>query len=350
MKNSINIIFAGILALASVSALNSCSEWVELKSIELKTPTLEEQNSELYAAYIQGLNDYKAGEHKVMMVTFDNFTRIPLNQSQHLTALPDSIDYVSLNTPHDLVPAMLDEMQEVRKKGTKVIYNVDFPTFEKEWDALARKDATLTEDDALAYLASRTSEMLALCDKYGYDGITFTYTGRAPAGLVGNALAVYSARQSAFLDLVSTWCVAHADKSISFIGNPHFLIKNEIMDNQAILQQCNYIILPTELASSVEALELAAGAAVDGGSPDDRFVFRQYMFDAADKEQGNGYFSITDQVGNKLHSIPIAATWMNRPTLGSKRLGMMILGVQQDYFQSSPTWFVTRQAIATMNP
>lgn len=341
----------GILALTAALVLSSCADWIEPKSVDLNVPTLENQNPELYAAYIRNLNDYKASDHKVTFVTFDNPTQVPNTQALHMTALPDSIDYVSLNNPDNLTPFVTQDMTDVRTKGTKVIYDVNFPTFLKEWDLLSRDNASLTLEDALNYIEARTVETLSLCDKWGYDGITFTYIGQSPGGLPLADFTVYVALQTKFMDLISAWRQTHPNKKFSFIGNPQNLVRDDAgVDNVAILWECDYVILSTETAKSEDELTTTALWAVDIGSPGDRFVFRQYMYDLDDADRVNGYFNTRDGKNEKLPSIPVTATWMNKPSSGFVRHGMMILGVQLDYFQYTPIWKITRQAIATMNP
>lgn len=341
---------SGLVALALIPAISSCSDWIEPRSVDSKVNSLENQNPELYAAYVENLNEYKAGEHKVMFIAFENPAEIPVSRVQHMTALPDSVDYVSLNNPDNLSSAVTSDMKAVRKLGTKVVYDVNMPAILRDWDLLSREDATLTEEDALAYIEERTTEALAICDKWGYDGITFTYIGRFPAGLLPDDLAVYTARQSKFIGLVSEWRTAHAQKEFSFIGTPQYLINDGTVDNTAILDECDYIILSTELAQSEDELTTTAMWAVDNGAPSDRFIFRQYMFDVNDGDKDLGYFNTRNAAKERQPSIPIASLWMNKPSPDFVRGGMMILNVQLDYFQRIPTWSVTRQTIDTMNP
>lgn len=350
MKKTINSMHRGLFALAAIVALSSCTDWIEPTGLDMSASSLENQNPKLYAEYLKNLNAYKAGNHKVMFVTFDNPAEIPNTQAHRISALPDSVDFVSLNAPDKLNSIVLSDMTAVRKKGTKVIYDVNFQTFAKEWDLLTREDATLTEEDALAYIEKRTTETLTLCDKHRYDGITFSYAGRALGGMPEAEFMVYTARQTKFIGLISTWRAAHTNKAFSFIGSPQNLVKRDEVDNQAILSQCDYIILPAELLRSESDLAPMAQWAVASGSPSDRFVFRQYMFDLNDADMGNGYFGTYDENGDKLRTIPITANWMGKPSPDFTRHGMMILGVELDYFQSNPNWLVTRRAIATMNP
>ncbi len=118
----------------------------------------------------------------------------PSKQAERLSALPDSIDYISLNNPDKLSGNMLDEIRIVREKGTKVVYGIDFSKFEEEWKEMKKANPDLTEEEARAYLDKRTDEMLSLDN---YDGIA-DYTGRSLVSLKGEELEVYTSRQTNF--------------------------------------------------------------------------------------------------------------------------------------------------------
>ena len=121
--------------------LAACSEWTEPESITLRYPSIEEQNPKLYAQYLESLNDFKASKHSIVMVSVNNLSTAPANQSQHLTALPDSVDYICLNNIFDVNEMHITEMDEVRKKGTKVVGLVDFDAIESAWQAILQKEA-----------------------------------------------------------------------------------------------------------------------------------------------------------------------------------------------------------------
>ena len=69
---------------------------------DINYPTLEEQNPELYKQYLKALRDYKAGEHKVVLVSMDNTTSAPAQRNEHLTTMPDSVDIICLMNPDNL--------------------------------------------------------------------------------------------------------------------------------------------------------------------------------------------------------------------------------------------------------
>ena len=75
----------------------SCSDWTDPESINIHTPSMEEQNPELYAQYLESLNNFKATDHQVVIVSVNNVSTVTTSRSQHLTDMPDSLDYICLN-------------------------------------------------------------------------------------------------------------------------------------------------------------------------------------------------------------------------------------------------------------
>lgn len=345
LKNSFRI--SALLA-ASVLLFAACDDWTEPESLELKTPSLEDQNSVLYAEYIKNLNDYKARPHKVTLVTFENTEEIT-GQVSLLMALPDSIDYISLQNPDKLNPETVREMDEVRKKGTKVVYDVDFAVFDGEWTVLQKADTegTLTEEDALKFFTDRTNEMLMLCDKHGYDGITFSYKGRSHVSLTEAEKVIYKGRQAAFFDAVSAWHKAHSGKTLSFIGNAQYLFD----EYKPLLEDCDYVILMTDMASSAGECSIRAQLAVESGNvPTDRFVAGVQTVRPDDEDQLYGYYDAVDANGNKIRAIFGAAEWVGQFSAPFTRAGLLIHNAQYDYYDSSLAYRYIREAISVMNP
>ena len=72
MKNNLKYRLSALLFLASALTMTSCSDWTDVESLQLNTPTFEEQNPQLYADYLKDLNRYKSEEHKFTFVSFEN--------------------------------------------------------------------------------------------------------------------------------------------------------------------------------------------------------------------------------------------------------------------------------------
>ena len=157
------------LGMAASFSLSSCEEWTEVESLNINTPSFEEKNPQLYADYLKDLNAFKASDHHVLFVSINNVAN-PTKQAERLTAMPDSLDYISLNNPTEVGPSLLEEMNEVRKKGTKVVYTISYPQFEDEWKAMLEVNPGLTAEEKQEYILKRAKEQLTLSDQYNYDG------------------------------------------------------------------------------------------------------------------------------------------------------------------------------------
>lgn len=333
-----------MLFAASALLLAGCSDWTEYESLDLTTPP--SMNAELQADYVRNLKTYKTGIHKVVFVSFENPATGPTRQAERLTVLPDSLDFISLNNPDNLTHEYIAEMEKVREKGTKVIYTVDFATLESKWIELQKSDASLTEKDALSYISEQTKALLALHDKYSYDGIVFAYNGRSTIAMTEDELARYSSRQTAFFDAVSAWRDVHGDAYFSYKGQAQYLLDA----NKAILADCDYIILETTSASSAAALTIVANKAIDSGNiPSDRFVISVETTRYDDEDMIYGYFNQVDAAGNAVRSIWGGAIWVGQPSEFT-RAGMFILNAQYDYYDNVPVYFHLREAIGIMNP
>ena len=52
MKNNLKYRLSALLFLASALTMTSCSDWTDVESLQLNTPTFEEQNPQLYACLL----------------------------------------------------------------------------------------------------------------------------------------------------------------------------------------------------------------------------------------------------------------------------------------------------------
>ena len=80
MKNIIKYIaYSTVCAVALL--MSSCDTDVE--PVDINQPGIERQNPELYQRYLASIRAYKASNHKIMMVWFDNSQAVPFTQAQH---------------------------------------------------------------------------------------------------------------------------------------------------------------------------------------------------------------------------------------------------------------------------
>lgn len=353
MKNK--FLYSGLcmaLGMAVSCSLVSCEDWTEVESLDIHTPSLEEQNPQLYQDYLKDLNAYKQGEHHLLMVSVENPV-VPTKQAERLTALPDSVDYISLNHPENLSPEMTEEIGKVRLKGTKVVYSIPFGVYEEQWLEMKKANPELTEEDAQAYLQKCVEEKLALSD--AFDGVIADYDGHSLVSLKGEELERYTARQTNFLNQLKAWKES-SKKQLLFYGNVQYLTP----ENMAMLSQCEYIVLKTALSPNEGDLSLKALLAVQAGKdaasayegtnpvPTDRFVACVQLPKEDDKDKVIGYWNTRDEQGNKMLAAQGAAWWNVHASADFQRKGVFVMDAQADYYND--TFASLREVINIMNP
>ena len=343
------------LGLVSIWMLSSCNDWTDPEALKLNSPSFAEQNPQLYADYIKDLRNYKAGEHKVLFVSFNNPDN-PTKQAERLIAIPDSVDYIVLNNPDNTNPETQEEMVKIREKGTRTIYMIDYNALENDWAAKQKADPELTEENALQYLGGCIDEKLALCDKYGYDGIMVDYTGRSLVSLTEPVLAAYNARQQNLFNRVMNWRDSHREKVLVFYGNVQYLVP----ENMSMLMKYDYIIPKTVTSTNADDLSvkiylaIAAGndAIVEEGEinpvPTDRFIVSVQFPQANDKNKIKGYWNTLDAKGEKIQAASGAALWVRQLSPDYTRSGIFILNIHNDYYNS--TYKSVREITHIMNP
>ena len=138
MKITYNTLKCLLTSVLAAVAFAGCAEWTEPESVDFHYTSLEEKNPELYKAYYQSIRDYRASDHKVVIAKFDNKPGVPSGRAEHITCLPDSVDYIILNNPADLSPVIMAEMDEARTlKGQKVLYQIEYKAIQTEYKAYA---------------------------------------------------------------------------------------------------------------------------------------------------------------------------------------------------------------------
>lgn len=356
MKNRLKYKLSALMFLASALAVTSCSDWNDVESLQIKTPTFEEQNPQLYADYLKDLNRYKSEEHKVVFVSFENPKGAPSKQAERLTVIPDSVDFICLNNPN-VDPETQAEMVKIREKGTRTVYSISYSTIEDTWKEKVKANPNLTEEDGLQYIGEYTSELLALCDKYNFDGIVADYTGRSLVSLPEAAFNEYNGRQQKFFGEIMNWESKHESKTLIFYGNIQYLVP----ENMSMLNKFDYIVLKTASSTNGDDLALKAYLAIQAGEdgvsgqegavnpvPVDRFIICVELPQADDKDKVKGYWSTVDEKGNKILSAQGTAHWMLKESLDYTRKGIFILNIHNDYYNN--TYGPVREVIRIMNP
>lgn len=351
-----------VACLASTLSFSACDDWTEVESLDMHSSSLEEQNSQLYNDYLQDLRNFKAADHKITLVSFDNPLGEPLKQGERLTVLPDSLDFVNLNNADNLSSGIQEEMVKVRNdKGTRFVYTISYDKFESDWNAKVKEEEneTFTEEDALEFIGKCTDDALAICDKFGYDGIIVEYTGLSLVSMTEDMLKQYNVRQQNFFNRIMEWKKAHQEKALMLYGNVQYLVP----ENMPMLAEYNAIILKTLNSTNAEDVTLKAYMAVQAGQdavagnegmvnpvPADRFIACVETPRLEDKEQTHGYWNTMTEGGEKTLASYGAARWAISSSVDIVRKGIYILNAHNDYYDNAVVYQHVRESIFIMNP
>lgn len=321
-------IFATTILAAAMLGL-SCSKWTEPEALDFPHPQPGQENPQEYAAYLKSLRQYKLSSHKVMMVDFTATGKAPSQQREHITSLPDSVDYICVSSPENMTSLLVSEMKEVQsKKGTQALAVVDYMAIQNDWDAMI---ADLTDNGAdnipgdaefQVYCRERTKEMIESCDKFGFAGIVVAYKGQSS-----------SPGQETFFNEVRTWRQKHR-KSIMVM---HGYIQNIADDFRTLISDSRYIVLWTSSYNTGGGLTTYVAGRLAADVPSDRFVIES-AYPALDNPT---------QVGA---SAEVAAEWTLTEDARFTKAGLYISNARDDYFNIERIYPTIRNAIQTMNP
>ena len=363
-KHALPSVCAGLLALSSLA---SCSDWTRPESVEIHAPTLEEQDPELYAQYLQNLREYKESDHKMVFGWFDNSASAPAGQSDRLAALPDSLDAVVLMYPDQIDSWELDEMRDIRQdKGTRVLYTIDYATLLSDWEATLPSDGdasgdgssdgdsqggdgtagdALSDEDSesadgfLTWLGSRLDSLLPMCAEHGFDGITVWYDPVNTSHLPDAEKALQEARQFAFESRIKSWLDSNPDKLFFLESNCPGLISET-----GLVENADYIVVHTESAENMMELEAIVRNTLINDVPSDRFI--TLVESTAPGDTRTGY--IQDSSGENVEAVNEVAWWTLEPESGLTKAGMGIRNIQNGYFNDT-SYVPSRRAITILN-
>ena len=356
-----------LLFACGILLLGSCSKWTETESLPFEYATLESKNPQLYEAYLASVRAYHATEHQVLIAKFDNKEAIPSGRADHLTCLPDSVDFVILNNPLAINEVTLKEVGEIRDaKGIRTLVNVSYDAIasafsayvadetaalEAEFAALdeeaqaeqeeayAEKIAALSAPEAFQEnCAAAVADAIGQVAKVGADGINVIFNGVNPVSMTGSAQAAAAALQQPFFDAVDAWIGENPDGIVFFEGTPAY-----ILAETEVVEAARYIIIPALSATNTVAFNYAVTLAQAASVPTDRFVIGVTAIDITDPVNTNGTFSEgTAIVG--------AANWAVTPVSGYTKAGVCVDHAQFDYFDITQVYSQINKAISIMNP
>jgi hypothetical protein len=319
---------------AILANATACKEWTEVKPIDIANPDLEQQNPALYAKYLEDLRAYKNMPHKINIGWFNNSKKQPTSQGEHIAKVPDSLDFIVLDHPLSLADREITEMTELfEKKGTKVIYEIDFNAIKT--DFIKKEDKNLVFDD---FAKDTINSILNTTDRFPYQGLIVSYQGKELTHLNTTEIAQLEAEENLFFGLLRPWFEKNRSKAVFFKGSPQYLI------NRNILQQAKYIILPTENSIDRGGLSYALLSAIANNIPTDKFVVTASMTSYKADEAKLGYF----QDGSR--AAIATAQWAASLQNGLQIQGVGFKNLSYDYFNVLKSYQYSRQAIQITNP
>ncbi len=324
-----------ILLTAILSIMVACQDWNQVYPLRIKQQDIERQNPELYAEYLKDLRAYKASDHHVTFGWFDNSVKNVVSQGQHVLSVPDSLDYLVLTNPGNLVEREVAEIKNIqRTKGTKVVYDIDVEAIRFAYEKMEEtKPATFNE-----FLQDSLGTAITFSKQYPYDGVIVSFQGKNRLHLTPAEIAEIDAREDLVFNAIRDWMDAGTGQEFIFKGLPQFISDTEI------LTKARYIILPTENSLSKSNLTLQFIEAIEADVPKDKFIALANLTSYKLDEASFGYFA------DGSHSGIGTAEWVLGSHSGFTVHGIGLLNLQYDYYNILKSYAKSRQVISILNP
>lgn len=225
-----------------------------------------------------------------------------------MRCLPDSLDIVALTNADNFSDFDREDMTVMRKKGTKVLYHLDYAARAEELNDAAKLGACI--DKAIATVQTE-----------GLDG--FAFTGMLK---LGNATAEAAAKL-----LIEKFSTAKAEgQLLVFEGNPLFIAT----DDRA---KVDYFILDTEKTEHVQDVKLqvlnATGYAM---VPAEKLLLATEASAPLNDEDRTEHPAVEEMSRRVVEFGPLG--------------GLGVYDIGKDYYHSEMNYLMIRQAIQTLNP
>lgn len=183
MRNNILKMSLGV---ALFSLLTGCNDWTEPEANVYDDCPLDQIDRD--EAYYEALRAYKASDHSVAFGWFSGWGEGSAKVSAMLSAVPDSMDIISLwDNSRNLTPSKKEDLEFVQKvKGTKVVvcgfvHNIGDGYTPPEYDGSEEEREAFwgwddDDDDAIhSAIAKYANAISDTLYKYGYDGFDVDY-------------------------------------------------------------------------------------------------------------------------------------------------------------------------------
>lgn len=334
MNRIIKSTMFAVMALCAIS----CSDWTEQETVGFEYNNLDKTNPALYQKYLEGIRTYRASNHQVMIARIDNVATVPVGRAEHLNAIPDSVDYIVLNSAvvSDIVLAEAATLRET--KAQKTLLSIDFAAIDKAYnlykEELEEGVEPMSEE---AYIDAAVQDFLKVYDATKLDGILASYNGKNPASMPEDEYnATVSLQTAFFAPLVAK---ISGDKTFLFAGNAR-----NIITDVDVLGTAKYIIVPVESKTSGLAIDNVVLDMIAPQVPTDKFIAGVAALDITDKQATDGLFS-----GESSAAVG-AAYWASTPSADFTKCGVCVNHAQFDYYHIGADYCEIRKAISVMNP
>ncbi|MFR7649639.1 MAG: glycoside hydrolase family 18, partial [Alistipes sp.] len=118
---------------AAVATFAACNDWTEMETVDSKVEKPWEQDPALWAEYTAALRAYKQSEHFIVYARLHNSPEKASSEQDFMRCLPDSLDIVTLTNADNFSKFDAEDMDVMREKGTKVLYQVDYAARAEEF-------------------------------------------------------------------------------------------------------------------------------------------------------------------------------------------------------------------------
>lgn len=346
-----------IMMAMSAAALISCSDWTEPEAVKIKVASLEKDAPEVYAEYCRALRDYKASDHKIVYVCFDNQAKTS-DQSYNLASLPDSVDVVELSNPENIDQTLVEQMAKLRSdKAFKFAVEFSYDDIKTEYDdsVLVLKNAYQAERDTVEahggdpdtvaeptypvfmdMLKAGLGKAFGYVDTYGLDIVRVKYSDlKSRTHLTTEEDSTYIADQTANFEAILKEFTAREEVSMYLNARAEFIAAEGVVDAAA------YVVLPVEHQfGTVDIDQMAVGTSRE--YPKAKLL---YAISSASSDFSEGWFN------NKTREqIPTASRWIGVADDFDKS-GLVIYNVRRTFYDTNrKVYSQLRNAIKVMNP
>lgn len=288
---------------AAVATFAACSDWTEMETVDSTVEKPWEQDPALWAEYTAALRAYKQSEHFTVYARLHNSPGKASGEQDFMRCLPDSLDIVTLTNADNFSTFDAEDMNVMREKGTKVLYQVDYAGRKADFAGAQALDTYL--DGVIAAVAAN-----------GMDGYSFT-TDPLATDATARIVEKLSAAKS-------------GNQLLVFEGSPLSL---SVADRSKV----DLIVLDTENLGNVQDVRLSVLNATGYAG-----IAPEKLLLAAGADA-----SLLDEDRTECPAVEE----MTRRVIEFGPLGgLAAYDISEDYYHAEMNYLAIRKAIQTLNP